>query len=76
MATKCFACDKPMRSGQYAVADTRDDQLVWVGPDCLRKIKASGENGYQPPMGGPRLWLVSGTPAELTAMIDRGVLRR
>jgi hypothetical protein len=53
---KCFACDKPLNS--YNCVDTRDDQVVFVGSECYRKIIASGETGYQPPKGGPRLWRV------------------
>lgn len=42
----CFACGKPIRSKGYLV-DTRDDQTVYVGPDCFKAIQASGDRGYQ-----------------------------
>lgn len=53
----CFACGRPL-NGLPLRADTRDDQVVYVGPDCFRKIQSAGPNGYQPPLGGPRLWLL------------------
>lgn len=52
---KCFACDKPLKSEPHW-ADTRDDQIVPVGPCCFKKIKKAGETGYQPPLGGPKLY--------------------
>jgi hypothetical protein len=65
MTEKCFACGKPLPKSKK-MADTRDDQIVWVGPDCYRKIVAAGESGYQPtqylrqgklvPAQGPRLY--------------------
>ena len=54
----CFACDKPLH-GNPTLADTRDGQTVYVGPECLRRIRAAGEAGYQPPRGGPRLYLIN-----------------
>lgn len=59
----CFACGKPMRheSHQHEV-DTRDDQKVLVGPDCFKHVKRAGEAGYQPPTGGPRLYLLPEAP--------------
>lgn len=55
---KCFACDRPLGRDPRR-ADTRDGQRVYVGRDCHRKIAAAGEDGYQPPTGGPRLWPLS-----------------
>ena len=52
---KCFACNKKLSPNPYLV-DTKDNQHVFVGSDCFRKIKKSGELGYQPPLGGPRLF--------------------
>lgn len=54
---KCFACDRELGKNP-ALVDTRDDQLVNVGRECLKLIKAAGKNGYQPPKGGPRLWVL------------------
>lgn len=61
-AAKCFACDRALGKDPR-LADTRDDQIVYVGRDCLRKIAAAGEDGYQPPTGGPRLYLLSAEDA-------------
>ena len=55
---KCFACDRPLGKDPRR-ADTRDGQRVYVGADCHRKIRAAGEEGYQPPGGGPRLFPLS-----------------
>lgn len=52
---KCYACGKPIKHAGYPV-DTLDEQVVDVGPECFRKIKAAGAAGYQPPLGGPRLF--------------------
>jgi len=57
----CFACGKGMQSIGRPV-DTRDGQEPWVGPDCYQHVKEAGEAGYQPPGGGPRLWLVRADP--------------
>ena len=54
---KCFACDKKLGINP-AIADTKDDQYVFVGTDCYQKIKKAGAEGYQPPLGGPRLWVL------------------
>lgn len=57
MKTKCFACDRRLGKNP-ALVDTRDGQTVFVGTECFKLIKAAGETGYQPPLGGPRLWLL------------------
>jgi len=55
---KCFACDKPLPKSRTLVMTT-DWQRVYVGPDCYRKVAKAGEDGYQPPLGGPRLLLIA-----------------
>jgi hypothetical protein len=57
MTHKCFACDKKLGKNPVLV-DTRDAQTVFVGRECFKLIKASGDKGYQPPKGGPRLWTI------------------
>lgn len=57
MAGKCFACDKRLGK-RPSIADTRDGQFVFVGSECYRLIVAAGEVGYQPPLGGPRLYRI------------------
>lgn len=54
---RCFACGRPLGANPHR-ADTRDAQVVDVGRECYRLIEAAGEDGYQPPRGGPRLWLL------------------
>lgn len=56
---KCFACGKPLKDNSPRfLVDTRDGQFVYVGPDCHDKIVVADEKGYQPPLGGPRLYSV------------------
>lgn len=53
---RCFACDKPLGENPHLV-DTRDCQTVYVGSECFKQISKAGNDGYQPPKGGPRLYL-------------------
>ncbi len=57
---ECFACGKMTRGSTQAkrVAFLLDDAgaMVYVGPDCHRRIQRSGSEGYTPPKGGPRLF--------------------
>jgi len=55
---KCFACDRKLGRNP-CLADTRDAQIVYVGSECFKLIKAAGEAGYQPPKGGPRLYRIA-----------------
>lgn len=56
----CFACGKKFRNldSRY-LADTRDGQEVFIGPECLKRVQAAGDAGYQPDKGGPRLYPLS-----------------
>lgn len=56
MTRRCFACGRPLFTLDYT-ADVRDGQIVYVGPECHKKIIQAGPEGWQPPKGGPRLWL-------------------
>ena len=52
---ECFACGRKLPKAKAPKeAFTADGQMVWVGPDCARLIARIG--GYQPPLGGPRLF--------------------
>lgn len=57
---KCFACDRPLRGRQreYLVR-CADEQTVFIGSDCFRRVRETGPDGYQPPLGGPRLFEIS-----------------
>lgn len=59
----CFACDRPM-SSKYLVT-CRDEQTVFVGSECFKKIRAADIHGWQPPKGGPRLFTVANKPVLL-----------
>ncbi len=58
--SRCYACDK--LGASYLVACI-DDQTVFVGADCFRKIKKAGAIGYQPQKGGPRLFTIAAKEA-------------
>jgi hypothetical protein len=53
---KCFACGRVIRRKTPFRADTRDAQIVFVGPECFKYVMDAGDLGYQPPLGGPRLF--------------------
>lgn len=55
----CFACGRKIgpREKLYD-ADTLDDQRVYVGASCMKKIQKAGVAGFQPEKGGPRLWTI------------------
>lgn len=55
---RCFACGKPLGANPWP-ADTHEDQLVSVGTVCIKLIRAAGDAGYQPPRGGPRLFVLT-----------------
>lgn len=66
---KCFACNRSLRGRKPHLVDTRDAQLVFVGPDCYEHVLAAGSRGYQPPRGGPRLYTISpSTDPDLLAL--------
>jgi hypothetical protein len=69
---KCFACGRKFRGGTlgpvyHPRAITIDGQQVLVGHDCAKKIAESMADGYQPPLGGPRLWIDLYAPQEALA---------
>lgn len=48
MTEYCFACGKPLKAGKSFLVDTRDDQTVYVGPECYKRVVEAGEEGYKP----------------------------
>ena len=71
---RCYACDKSLGRNP-ALADTRDNQIVFVGTECSKQIQRAGNAGWQPPKGGPRLYPIrsNATGDEIDAM-RRGAL--
>ncbi len=53
---KCFACNRRMLRSVVYAAVTADGQEVHVGADCAKKIILAGLDGYQPRLGGPKLY--------------------
>jgi hypothetical protein len=54
----CFACGRVLGK-KPAMVDTLEDQTVFVGSECFKYIKAAGNAGWRPPLGGPRLYLLT-----------------
>jgi PP-loop superfamily ATP-utilizing enzyme len=54
----CYACNRKLRKALHTVI-TSDGQRVDVGPDCYDKIDLAGSRGYQPPLGGPKLFTLA-----------------
>jgi hypothetical protein len=46
-----------MKNRRYLVRCI-DEQTVFVGPDCFKRVESGGSKGYQPPLGGPRLFII------------------
>ncbi len=63
---KCYACGRAFRLGRadFLTVLTSDGQAVYVGDDCWKRITASGTAGYQPPLGGPRLYSHTNAPED------------
>lgn len=59
---KCFACGRTLGKHPRLVS-TRDEQLVYVGSECYKLVVQADEKGYQPPRGGPRLYLLTNKEA-------------
>lgn len=53
---KCFACGKILHEIKHSRAITIDSQVVFVGPECSKRIESAEREGYQPPLGGPKLY--------------------
>jgi hypothetical protein len=59
MSKRCFACARPLsdRRTDFPTVLTEDGaQRVFVGNDCFAKVLEARGDGYQPPLGGPRLF--------------------
>jgi hypothetical protein len=54
---RCYACDKHLGRSRPNEVYTSDGQMQWVGSICYTVIKKAGLSGYQPPKGGPRLFI-------------------
>src|SRR5262245_3042190 len=72
--TRCYVCDRPVRRNGFGVVGvgkktvlTVDGERQFVGPDCYRRIVDAGPSGYQPPLGGPRLYDEYSAPPETLA---------
>ena len=53
----CFFCGKKLHSkAKHWRAYTADGQRVSVGLECFSKAVGAGEEGYQPPQGGPKIY--------------------
>ena len=57
----CFACGRRLGRNP-GVVTCPDAQDVYVGRECFKLVAAGGVDGYQPPRGGPRLFLLQFDP--------------
>lgn len=70
---KCYACGRAFRRNGFGLVVyhpavlTRDGQRQFVGFDCYEKVRDAGPEGWQPPRGGPRLFLETDAPPEVLA---------
>ena len=64
---RCYACGRLTTSPECA--DTKDCQWVYVGRECYKLIKSAGDYGYQPPLGGPRLYELTEQAKEYYASV-------
>lgn len=56
---KCFACGSLIWDDRWGyLVGCADEQDVSVGHECYKKIRKAGWHGYQPPKGGPRLYIL------------------
>lgn len=45
---RCFLCGRKL--GKHpTLADTRDDQLVFIGSECAKLVNSAGDKGYDGP---------------------------
>lgn len=64
MPERCFACNREIKTMVYEktymdVLVDGENTTVRVGMECYRKVrKMDKHGGYQPPLGGPKLFLV------------------
>jgi hypothetical protein len=78
----CFVCGRRLNSGPYGrpfnhpTVITIDGQRPAVGHDCARKVANAGEEGYRPPLGGPRVWTELYAPEEALAAAGITIIRR
>lgn len=55
---KCFSCDAVLSSESDQMVETEGGQPVVVGRECFKKVVQAGKGGYQPPLGGSKLYLL------------------
>jgi len=58
---RCFACNQPLGNNPLLVT-CADEQDVFVGSECARRIRRAGRGGWQPPRGGSRLYTLMDDP--------------
>lgn len=50
---RCFACGRKVGKNPHVAITSDVAQIVYVGVECFKQI---GPEGWQPPLGGPRLY--------------------
>ena len=64
---QCFACGRKLGKNPLLV-ETIDHQTVYVGSECAKHVRKA-EDGWQPPKGGPRLFLLCETAGASCASV-------
>lgn len=67
----CYLCGRKMQSTRYLV-DTGEDQDVYVGAECYRKVVAAGKAGIKVPDSGVRLYPMT---AKRRAYFEGGMIK-
>lgn len=61
---KCYACNRVLKKPHAVYTADDGGQRQFVGPECFQHVLAAGDAGYEPPLGGPRLY--AARPAQAT----------
>jgi hypothetical protein len=65
----CFACGRKLGKNPF-LADTRDDQIVHVGSECIKVIRAAGNDGLTVSGFGGKLYALT---SEQIAILNNGM---
>lgn len=73
---RCFSCGRTTGKNPHRAVTSDLAQIVYVGSECYKLI---GDAGYQPPLGGPRLYRAkfnaSGEVVEVIGEKEKGETR-
>jgi hypothetical protein len=67
---RCYACDRALKKPREVYTADDGGQRQFVGPECFQHVVAAGDAGYQPPLGGPRIYAARSAEAPLGLSSD------